>query len=86
MSTVETYRDGGTVCISENGVQFCIDNRMGSDTKGSLYNNYPTRGSIVHDKDNLILFLSMVSRIENAISENEYLIVDNVVSKIQAGF
>ena len=46
---VNSYRDGGTVQIDTDEGVFCFDGRIGSSTKGRLYNGYPMR-----DNSNLI--------------------------------
>lgn len=45
----EMYRDGGTIELdTDNGI-FCFDERIGSNTKGRLYDGYPK-----NDNSNLI--------------------------------
>lgn len=35
------YRDGGTIGVSTKNGEFCIDDRIGSSTKGMIYVGYP---------------------------------------------
>jgi len=37
----EMYRDGGTIELTTDKGIFCFDERIGSDTKGRLYDGYP---------------------------------------------
>lgn len=83
MTKVDTYRDGGTVCVIEGDVEFCIDNRIGTQTKHSLYNGYPTDGSVVYKKEDFSLFLDMVSRIDHKINENESILINKTVERIK---
>jgi len=46
---VNSYRDGRTVQIDTDEGVFCFDGRIGSHTKGRLYNGYPMK-----DNSNLI--------------------------------
>jgi len=50
----DTYRDGGTTTFIIDGQEYCIDNRIGSQTKGKLYRGYPTRGELVETNDPII--------------------------------
>jgi len=43
------YKDGGTIEVTTDKGTFCFDNRIGSETKGKLYNDYPKK-----DNSNLI--------------------------------
>lgn len=48
---VDAYRDGGTISIVENGKElYCVDNRIGSRTKGMVYAGYPTKADVVQGK------------------------------------
>jgi len=51
ITKIDQYKDGGTyeLVTTDFGV-ICIDNRLGSRTKGRLYNGYPK-----YDKTNLIV-------------------------------
>ena len=37
----EMYRDGGTIELTTDKGIFCFDERIGSNTKGRLYEGYP---------------------------------------------
>lgn len=45
----EMYRDGGTIELTTDKGIFCFDERIGSNTKGRLYEGYPKR-----DNSNII--------------------------------
>jgi hypothetical protein len=45
----DMYRDGGTIELTTDKGIFCFDERIGSDTKGRLYQGYPK-----DDNSNLI--------------------------------
>lgn len=45
----DIYRDGGTIEIETDKGIFCFDERIGSNTRGGLYDGYPKR-----DNSNLI--------------------------------
>jgi len=38
---ITLYLDGGTIGIQTNHGAFCIDRRIGTETKGKLYRGYP---------------------------------------------
>ena len=46
---IEMYSDGGTVKLTTNIGDYYIDNRIGSETKYKLYDNYPDRGNPIKD-------------------------------------
>lgn len=46
---MDVYTDGGTVKLTTNMGDYYIDNRLGSETKHKLYDNYPDRGNIIKD-------------------------------------
>ncbi len=50
---IDTYKDGGTTEIKTMFYSYCIDNRIGSTTKGKLYKGYPKKdnSNIISDKD-----------------------------------
>lgn len=41
--SIGRYRDGGTISIKTDIGEFCIDNRIGSETKGVMFNGYPDK-------------------------------------------
>lgn len=88
MSTVDTYRDGGTVCVEEGEKCFCIDFRIDTQTKGSLYDDYPNRGSIVYKQEDFLKFLEMVGNLDEdkGISRNEFEAIWMMVDRIKTFF
>lgn len=39
----DTYRDGGTrECMGSDGLNYCIDGRIKTDTPGAIYDRYPS--------------------------------------------
>jgi hypothetical protein len=49
INNFDVYRDGGTIeVVTDKGI-FCFDGRIGSNTKGRLYDGYPKS-----DNSNLI--------------------------------
>jgi hypothetical protein len=38
---IDSYLDGGTIEITTNKGSYCIDDRLFSKTKGSIFCNYP---------------------------------------------
>jgi len=61
MIQIQLYRDGGTLSISESGVEFCIDNRFATETKHRLYLGYPSKNSVVTKESDFNKFLEMIS-------------------------
>jgi len=51
----EMYRDGGTIELTTDKGIFCFDERIGSNTKGRLYEGYPKRdnSNIIENSDEL---------------------------------
>lgn len=58
----ETYRDGGTISLGTDKGTFCFDGRIGSDTKGRLYEGYPKS-----DNSNIIENSSLESELIEAL-------------------
>jgi len=52
---IDRYRDGGTISIELNNKEWCIDNRIGSLTKGQFYDGYPKR-----DNSNNVEYLQLI--------------------------
>lgn len=52
----EMYRDGGTIELTTDKGIFCFDERIGSNTKGRLYEGYPKRdnSNIIENSDKLV--------------------------------
>jgi|TARA_B100000767_G_C19255088_1_gene324835 hypothetical protein len=46
---IDMYKDGGTVKLTTNTGTYYIDNRLRSETKYKLYDNYPDRGNLIKD-------------------------------------
>jgi DnaJ-class molecular chaperone len=40
---IEAYRDGGTIQITTDEGPYCIDNRLFTKTKGSIFYGYPLK-------------------------------------------
>jgi len=55
------HRDGGTLSISESGFEFCIDNRISTETKYRLYLGYPSKNNVVTKESDFNKFLEMIS-------------------------
>ena len=51
----ETYRDGGTIELHTDKGIFCFDERIGSNTKGRLYQGYPKddNSNLIENSDDL---------------------------------
>lgn len=52
---IDSYKDGGTIEITTNRGSYCIDDRLFSKTKGSIFCNYPedNNSNIVPNQDEL---------------------------------
>lgn len=47
VTSIDGYKDGGTVIATfEDGRVLLVDHRLGSATKGALYDHYPKKGSV----------------------------------------
>lgn len=45
---INSYLDGGTfVLVCDNGMTYYVDNRLHSQTAGTIYTSYPPQGKIV---------------------------------------
>ena len=42
---IDSYLDGGTIEIHTNKGSYCIDDRLFSKTKGSIFCNYPEKNN-----------------------------------------
>lgn len=51
----DAYKDGGTIEITTDKGVFCVDNRICTKTKNSLYNGYPKKdnSNIIENSDDL---------------------------------
>jgi hypothetical protein len=52
---IDSYLDGGTIEITTNRGSYCIDDRLFSKTKGSIFCNYPedNNSNIAPNQDEL---------------------------------
>ena len=52
---IEMYLDGGTIEIETDKGIFCFDERIGSKTKGRLYDGYPKsdNSNLIENSENL---------------------------------
>ena len=53
---LDSYRDGGTMIVkTKEGITYCVDNRIGSETKSSIFLDYPKKNnSNIVEKQNEI--------------------------------
>lgn len=42
--------DGGSITVEYNRVQYVLDERIESETKGIWYDDYPTKGNVVNEE------------------------------------
>ncbi len=51
----DMYKDGGTSKITTDEGVYCFDNRLGSTTKGRLYNDMPKKdnSNLIEDSDEI---------------------------------
>ena len=72
---IETYRDGGTVCIKTDTGKYWIDKRIGTSTRGIIFNKYPETNSIPTENQNEIRdkILSSVKRYRHGGMYLEYI-------------
>lgn len=57
------YRDGGTIEYLFENIRYCIDNRIGSETKGQWYKRYPEK-----DNSNLIEDVELIRILNHELS------------------
>jgi len=43
---IKMYKDGGTISITTDCGEFCLDGRIGTKTKYQLFDNYPVVGDV----------------------------------------
>lgn len=79
---VDTYRDGGTVLIRKDDVEYCIDHRIDTKTRGFLYKGYPKEGGLVTEPKDLFEFMTLVTECEMNPTKNEIDELERVVDKI----
>lgn len=70
IEAVDTYRDGGTRGIETDVGEFCIDNRIGSFTKGSVWVGYP-ESSGSRRIDNVLSGHGIVRHLIEALRDSE---------------
>ena len=88
------YLDGGTIELTTDKGIFCFDERIESDTKGRLYEDYPKRdnSNLIENSDDiereLIISLKLYknnfyqSSIDYFISSKQNLIRDKLLNNI----
>ena len=48
------YKDGGTYTIKTvDNKEYCVDNRLFSKTKGSVYLGYPDKGFLIENQEEI---------------------------------
>ena len=53
---IDSYRDGGTMSVkTEQNMTYCVDNRINSKTKGSIFLDYPKKdnSNIIEKQDEI---------------------------------
>ncbi len=53
---LDSYKDGGTMKVkTKSGIIYCIDDRLGSKTKGSIFLDYPKNdnSNIVNNQEEI---------------------------------
>lgn len=65
---IVSYLDGGTISITTDTCEYCIDNRLFSETKGKIYLGYPNKdnSNLIDDQDEI------KKEILESISNTEY--------------
>ena len=53
INNIDVYRDGGTVKVETNEGTFYVDRRIGTETKANVYNDYPNRGNIMDNGEEI---------------------------------
>jgi hypothetical protein len=43
ITKIDGYKDGGTIKIDTTRGEYCVDCRLGTSTKGSIFCNYPEK-------------------------------------------
>lgn len=60
---VQRYRDGGSILFTVNGVNYCIDKRIGTKTPGSVYVSHPSNGFLATKEDLTDIVNFLIERI-----------------------
>ena len=47
VTLIATCKDGGTRLVEYKGIKYHVDYRIGSETRGCVYDDYPSRGNRV---------------------------------------
>ena len=55
ITKITSYRDGGTIEITTEEKVYCIDNRISTETKGTVYEGYPDKGVVVENQEDIKL-------------------------------
>lgn len=66
--------DGGTVKVETNEGTFYIDRRIGTETKGNVYDDYPDRGNIMDNGEEI------KQRLYNSLEGYEHPFYKNIES------
>jgi len=77
-----TYKDGGTLEYTTDQGVYCLDFRMGTETRGQLYRGYPDRGVLIKDykiKNELLL---AISKTKSWSDFNDLIIPENIINII----
>ena len=53
INNIDVYRDGGTVKVETNEGIFYIDRRIRTETKGGVYDDYPNKGNIIDNGEEI---------------------------------
>lgn len=80
---VDTFRDGGTVIIQNESVTYCIDRRIGTETKNRVFTQYPLRMEAVMlaEADELRNFVELAQIAVNVTSyENQTLAINEAIT------
>jgi hypothetical protein len=70
---IDEYKDGGTILIVTDEGDYCIDRRLGSKTKGSLFCGYPENDNSNIDQHQNEIKNIILNAINNyTIKENSF--------------
>lgn len=77
------YKDGGTVLIKTKLASFCIDNRLGTTTKGKLYKDLPKddNSNLINEYDDIIdELIKGVTEYDSSNTEFKQSIIDQLLA------
>ena len=66
---IDSYLDGGTFEVSTSDGKYCIDNRLGTTTKGKIFDCYPDKFNTNICKNQEELKLEICKELERKILE-----------------